>query len=70
MVAEESLYCRGIFFERAISGRRRYDWHAMNGRERIRHDEKAASRFAPKGDDSHFDLYVAVNGRSGRRDLE
>jgi hypothetical protein len=28
----------------------------------IRHDDKAASRLAPKGDDGRFDLCVAVTG--------
>jgi hypothetical protein len=42
----------------------------MHARERIRYDEKAASRLAPKGGDGRFDLYVAMNGRSDYRDLE
>jgi hypothetical protein len=52
------------------SGRRQYDRRAMCGRECIRHDDEAASRLAPKGRDGRFDLYVAVNGRDGWRDLE
>jgi hypothetical protein len=36
----------------------------------IRHDDKAASRLAPKGDDGRFDLFVAMNGRTDWRDLE
>ena len=35
-----------------------------------RHDGKAASRLAPKGDDGRFDLYVAVNGCNDWHDLE
>ena len=42
----------------------------MREREYIPHDDKAASRLAPQGDDGHFDLYVAVNGRSDLLDLE
>jgi hypothetical protein len=42
----------------------------MRERERIGHDDKAASRLAPKGDDGRFDFYVAVNGRNGWLDLE
>ena len=42
----------------------------MHGSEYFRHDDKAASRLAPKGRDGRFDLYVAVNGRSAWRDLE
>ena len=42
----------------------------MRDREYIWHDDKAASRLAPKGDDGHFDLCVAVNGRSDRLDLQ
>src|SRR6516164_7269348 len=54
----------------AVLGRRRYDRRAMCGREYIRHDDKAASRLAPKGDDGGFDLYVAMNGRSAQHDPE
>jgi hypothetical protein len=36
----------------------------------IRQAHKAASRLAPKGNDGHFDLFVAMNGRSDCRDLE
>ena len=32
--------------------------------EYIRHDNKAASRLAPKGNDGRFDLYFVMNGRS------
>ena len=42
----------------------------MLRREKIRHDDKAASRFAPKGDDGRFDFYVAMNGRNDWYDLE
>jgi hypothetical protein len=42
----------------------------MRRREHIRHDDKAASRLAPKGDDGRLDLYVATNGRNDRLDLE
>jgi hypothetical protein len=42
----------------------------MRRRKSIRHEDKAASRLAPKADDGLFDLYVAMNGRSDRRDLE
>jgi hypothetical protein len=35
-----------------------------------RHDDKAASRLAPKGDDGCFDFYVAVIGGNDRYDLE
>jgi hypothetical protein len=37
----------------------------MHGRECIPHDDKAASRLAPKGDDGRFDLCVATSGRTG-----
>jgi hypothetical protein len=36
----------------------------MRAREYIPHDDKAASRLAPKGNDGRFDLCVAMNGRS------
>ena len=42
----------------------------MRGREKIWHDDKAALRLAPKGDDGRFDLYVAVNGCHDQLDLE
>jgi hypothetical protein len=42
----------------------------MRGHEYIRHDDKAASRLASKGDDGRFDLYVVMNGRRDRYDLE
>jgi hypothetical protein len=38
------------------------DWRAMRAHESIRHDDKAASWLAPKGDDCRFDLCVAMNG--------
>jgi hypothetical protein len=34
-----------------VSGRPQYDRYAMCGHESVRHDDKAASRFAPKGND-------------------
>ena len=42
----------------------------MRLQESIQHDDKAASRLAPKGDDGRFDLYVAVNGRNDWLDVE
>ena len=42
-----------------VSGRRQYDRHAMREHECTRHDDKAASRLAPKGLDRRFDLCVA-----------
>jgi hypothetical protein len=42
----------------------------MHDHEDIRHDDKAASRLAPKGDDGGFDFYVATNGRNDWLDLE
>jgi hypothetical protein len=42
----------------------------MHDRECIRHDDKAASRLAPKCGDGRFDLYVVMNGRSDWHDLE
>jgi hypothetical protein len=42
----------------------------MRSRECIRHNDKAGSRLAPKGDDGRFDLSVAVNGRNDWHDLE
>jgi hypothetical protein len=42
----------------------------MHGHGRIRHDDKAASWLAPKGDDGRFDLYVVTNGGSDCLDLE
>ena len=53
-----------------VSGRRRYDRRAMREHENTWHDDKAASRLAPKGDDGRFDLCVAMNGRSDWHDLE
>src|SRR5262245_26729846 len=53
-----------------VSGRRRYDRPAMQDGEFIRHDDKAASRLAPKVVDGRFDLCVAVNGRDDWHDLE
>ena len=49
---------------------RQYDRRAMRDHECIRHDDKAASRLAPKGDDGRFDFYVAMNGRNDWHDLE
>jgi hypothetical protein len=43
-----------------VSGRRRYDRHAMCDQESTRQDDKAASRLAPKGGDSRVDFYVAA----------
>src|SRR5215475_1891904 len=43
-----------------VSGRRQYDRRAMRDRKYIRHDDKAATRLAPKGDDGRFDLSVAT----------
>jgi hypothetical protein len=42
----------------------------MREREYVRHDDKAASRFPPKGRDGRFDLYVEMNRRNDRLDLE
>jgi hypothetical protein len=42
----------------------------MHLHEYFRHDDKAASRLAPNGDDGRFDICVAVNGRNGCHDLE
>jgi hypothetical protein len=42
----------------------------MRGREHTRHDDKAASRLAPKCVDGRFDFYVAMNGRHDWLDLE
>jgi hypothetical protein len=53
-----------------VSGRRRYYRRAMRDHEYIRHDDKAASRVAPKGVDGLFDLSVATNGRSDWHNLE
>src|SRR5262249_25148433 len=53
-----------------VPGRHRYDRRAMRERECIHHDDKAASRLAPKGDDGLFDLCVAVNRLSDWLDLE
>ena len=51
-------------------GCRRYDRRTMHACEHIRHDNKAASRLAPKGRDGRFDFSVAVNGRNDWHDLE
>src|SRR6516165_3330414 len=40
-----------------VSGRRQYDRRATHVCEHTRHDDKAASRLAPKGGDGRFDLY-------------
>ena len=50
--------------------RRQYDRRDMSGHEPTRHDNKAASRLATKGDDGRFDLYVTMNGRDDSLDLE
>jgi hypothetical protein len=42
----------------------------MRRHEYIRHNDEAASRLAPKGDDGRFYFCVAVNGRNDRLDLE
>ena len=42
----------------------------MCGYERIRHDNKAATRLTPQGDDGRFYLCVAVNVRNDRLDLQ
>jgi hypothetical protein len=39
----------------------------MRVQEYIRHDDKAASRLAPKGDGGCFDLYVAMELLAGVR---
>jgi hypothetical protein len=46
------------------------DRRVMHADERVRHGDKATSRLAPKGDDGHFDLCVAVNARNDWLDLE
>jgi hypothetical protein len=38
----------------------------MHLRESIRHDDKAASRFAPHGLDGRFDLYVGCPSHAAR----
>jgi hypothetical protein len=43
---------------------------AMRDHEYIPHDDKAASRLAPKGRDGRFDLDVAMNGYNDWHDLE
>ena len=53
-----------------VSGGRRNDRRAMRDHGCIRHDDKAASRLAPKGDDGGFDFYVAMNRRNDWHDLE
>jgi hypothetical protein len=42
----------------------------MCDREYIRHDDKTASRLAPKGDDGRFEFYLAMNGRNDWHDLK
>ena len=43
----------------------------MHGRESTtRHDDKAASRLAPKGDDGGFDLYAVMNTCNDLPELE
>ena len=49
---------------------RHNDRSLMRSHEWIRHDDKAASRLAPQGDDGRFDFYVAMNGRNDWLDLE
>jgi len=41
----------------------------MHAHECIGHDDKAASRLAPKGRDGRFDFYVVMNGRHDQVDL-
>src|SRR6516164_7197283 len=53
-----------------VSGRRCYDRRAMQAREWVRFDDKAASRLAPQGVDGGLDLYVAAHERSDWLDLE
>jgi hypothetical protein len=53
-----------------VSGRRRYDKRAMRVREYVRHDDKTASRLAPKASDGRFDFSVAMNGGNDWLDLE
>jgi hypothetical protein len=42
----------------------------MSNRPPVRHDDKAASRLTPKGDDRRLDFYVAMNGCNDWHDLE
>jgi hypothetical protein len=42
----------------------------MRDREYIRHNDKATSGLAAKGDDGRFDFSVAMNGRCDWHDLE
>jgi hypothetical protein len=42
----------------------------MREHEYTRQYDKPAFWLAPKADDGRFDLYVAMNGRSDRHDLE
>jgi hypothetical protein len=42
----------------------------MRVQEYIRHGDKAASRLAPKSNDSVFDFYIVMNGRNDLLDLE
>ena len=42
----------------------------MRVHEYTRHDDKTASRLAPKGDDGGFNLYFVTNRRSDCLDLE
>jgi hypothetical protein len=53
-----------------VSGRRRYDRRAIQAREWVRYDDKAAARLAPQGVDGGFDLYIAAYERSDWLDLE
>ena len=42
----------------------------MRARECIPHDDKAPSRFTPKGRDDRVDFFLAMNGRNDWHDLE
>src|SRR5262249_1832751 len=53
-----------------VSRRRYYDPRPRRDYECIRHVDDAASRPAPKGDDSRVDLCVAMNGRNDWLDPE
>src|SRR5262249_26887042 len=71
----EQAAVAGIVGERVdrryvVSRCRQYDGRTMRGHEWTRHDDETASRLAPKGDDGHFDLCVAMNGRNYWCDLE
>src|SRR5262249_13125116 len=53
-----------------VPGRGQHERRTMHHIECIRHGDKAAPRLTPKGRDGRFDLFVAMNGRSDRHDLE